>query len=399
MNEFILNPDQNRAFERILAFIAANKGNPTKFITLGGFAGTGKTTLISKIAANLKQGGNKLAFCTISGKASSVLRSKLAYAIDEKDYCGTVHGFIYKYCGKCDETNRAIFENKATDNTYDVVFIDEASMVNKYIFDDIMDIPNAVKIFVGDHGQLPPVEGSFNIMEDPHIRLETIVRQAEDNPIIRVSMMAREEGRIPYDDWGAVLKTHDGSIISKFDLNHDDVMVLVATNRDRQRINSFAREKYGFDRSYPMNGEKIVCLMNDKKRNIFNGQIGRVSSSLGVSELIEAKIRVFDKDLEVWQDEYRMTECCPVDFTIKDDERNFKSKFLMMQFGHQKTLERSDDYNLFDFGYCLTTHKAQGSEWETVIVYENGYQWIRDWNRWLYTAVTRAKQKLIIIKK
>lgn len=399
LSEITLNQDQQRAFDCIMAFIADHRGDPAQYITLGGYAGTGKTTLVASLAVRLKSAGLKLAFCTVSGKASSVLRAKLPAINDEEDYCGTIHGFIYQYIGKCDETNKAMFSHIGARKEYDVIFIDEASMVNKYIFEDIMKVPRAVKIFVGDHGQLPPVEGNFNIMKDPVIRLEKIHRQAEDNPIIKISMMAREEGVIPYGDFGRVIKTHEGSIVNRFDLNSDDVMVLVDTNRARQRINSFARERSGFSSKFPRAGEKVVNLMNDKKRNIYNGQIGRVVFCSGQEEKITAKVRVFDNQTQLWEDEQRDVDCFAADFIIKDDTRTFSSRFLAMQFGNLKTMERSDDYNLFDFGYALTTHKAQGSEWPDVILYENGYQWMRDWNKWLYTAVTRAKENLIIIKK
>ena len=94
---------------------------------------------------------------------------------------------------------------------------------------------------VGDHGQLPPVRGTFNLMEKPDIRLTKIHRQAENDPIVRLSILAREEGQIPFGQHGdACLKTGDESIVNNIS-DPKEWCMITGTNRKRVERNRWAQ--------------------------------------------------------------------------------------------------------------------------------------------------------------
>jgi exodeoxyribonuclease-5 len=244
-------------------------------------------------------------------------------------------------------------------------------MIDYRIFKDLEN--HGIPILaVGDHGQLPPIRGDFNLMEDPDITLEKIMRQAEDNPIIKMSIMAREDGVIPYCDLGAAVKTRERSFINKHDFNDIGSIVLCATNKTRVAINSFAR-KILQKEGNPLPGEPLICLSNNNFKKVFNGNIGILKEICSYDEIFSVKVDMGD-------------------FTYHGDI--FKD-----QFNKKYLVEKPAEADLFDFAYAITTHKSQGSEWRYVTLYEERMGQSDDnWRRWLYTAVTRAKESLLIIK-
>lgn len=385
-----LTPDQLKAHDFVLDWFATSLTSGNKGLTLGGYAGTGKTTLVGRIAAELKASGKKLAFCTVSGKASTVLKSKLAGCLTDEDYCGTIHSLIYQLVGK--EKLRSgrtelYFEASADKRMpFDLIIVDEASMLNEWMYRDLSAYGIPI-LAVGDHGQLPPVKGSFNLMANPIIRLEKIMRQAEDNPIIKMALRAREEGKISYGDFGfGCRKTNDVRILHDHDYADTNSIMLCAMNKTRVRMNSFAREILKRNatemNNVPVVGEPLICLYNNNRKMIYNGNIGVLKS---------INIAFDDRGDDAYDVEIDMG-----DFIF----RNFIDP---LQFGKDYTSvdEKSDDLDYFDFGYCITTHKAQGSEWKNVMVIEEGEFMFKDdlWRRWLYTAITRAKERLIVFKR
>lgn len=351
-----------------------------KLLTLGGYAGTGKTTIIAQIASELKREGKRLAFCTFAGKASLVLKNKLGDVLTEDDYCGTIHSLIYRLIGKKeDEKGKKELIFQAHDGRlkelYDVIIIDEASMVNERAFNDIAS--HGIPILaVGDHGQLPPVKGSFNLMKNPQIKLQEIVRQAEDNPIIMTATMARNGEEIPYGTNGSVIKTHDGSAVNKHKFENLNNIMICATNRTRCKMNRHARGI--FEEDIPQPNEPVICLMNNRKKDIFNGHIGVVQE-------------LYDKGAYY-------------DAIINMGRNMFYGNISKKQFYNKDIVDEDFDmheFDLFDYGYCITAHKSQGSEWSHVTIIQEYMGWMAPemFNRWLYTAITRAKDTLTIIKR
>ena len=281
------------------------------------------------------------------------------------DYCGTIHGLIYEMVGKVQ--GRPIFEPRASID-YDLIVIDEASMIDAKIFSDLQNYGIPI-LAVGDHGQLPPIRGKLNLMESPNIKLEEIMRQARDNPIIRLATMARESGDIPLGDYGQNVRKITG-------MNHlrnfltPETIVLAAMNKTRVNINHFIRGTLDLERD-PKVGEPVICLRNNRMSGIYNGNISTITS------------------IENAGNYYKLKTDLPYEGVV-----------LKNQFGSKYTSD-VENIDLFDWAYCVTVHKFQGSEADKVILIEERMHKMDDdnWQRWLYTGVTRAKKCLTIIKK
>lgn len=374
-----LTPEQQKAHDTVIDWFK-NPLKTRKYITFGGLAGCGKTTTAAELARTLKKEDKKIAFCAISGKASSVLRSKLNGIIKPgEDYCGTIHGFIYKLIGK--EKLRSgrtelYFEADLDKHLpFDVIFLDESSMCDEYTFRDLSSYNIPIVCF-GDHKQLGPVKGKFNLMASPQIKLETIMRQAEGNPIIKLATMARNGDPIPYGNYGGgCIKTHDVSVFHKHDFNSLDSMVLCGKNATRCTYNSFARRNIGMD--FPVAGEPVICLFNNRRKLIFNGNIGTLKS-----------IDDFDEYYEV-----------EIDF----GDFVYNGEICSKQFGLKYNLDEEErgDFDVFDWSYVVTTWKAQGSEFKNVIWIDEPLHFLDDdaKMRLAYTSITRAKEQLIIFKR
>ena len=381
-----LTEKQQEAYDKIVDWFACGQ----HLITMGGYAGTGKTTLVGMLAREFKTQNKRIAFCTVAGKASTVLRSKLDDVLTDVDYCGTIHGLIYMLIDK--EKTRSgrmelIFEKDTKRKMpYDLIVIDEASMVSESMFRDLSSYGIPI-LAVGDHGQLPPVKSQFNLMENPQIRLETIMRQEENSPIIIMCSLARTRGAVPYGDYGqGCLKTQDTKVLHSHPFSSPDAIMICALNKTRVRYNNFAREKLGIISPYPVVGEPVICLYNNRRKMIFNGNIGILKSIEVVfrNEIDENKIELLDVEIDMGDFIYRGTI----------DPSQFGKEYVSVD-------EKDDDLDYFDWAYCITCHKAQGSEFKQVLVIEEGEFMFKNdlWNKWLYTALSRAKERLIIYKR
>jgi exodeoxyribonuclease-5 len=376
-----LTTEQQKAHDTVLDWAKTSQ----KCLTFGGYGGTGKSTTLAQIALTLKSQGKRLAFATVSGKASSVLRQKMVGVLTNQDYCGTIHSLVYRLIGKerlkSGRTELHFEVDTEKHLPFDLLVIDEASMVNEWMFRDLAQYGIPI-LAVGDHAQLPPIKGTFNLMAKPEIRLEKIMRQAEGNPIIKMATMAREEGVIKYGDYGqGCVKTCNIKVLHEHQYSNLNSIMLCAINKTRVKMNAFAREKLSLAGD-PHIGEPLICLYNNNKKLIFNGNIGML------------------KSLEVVPVENNLTA---YDVTINFGDFIFQNNIDPLQFGKQYISIDEKDANLdyFDYGYCITTHRAQGSEWNNVLVIEEGDFLFKDdlWRRWLYTAVSRSKERLIIFKR
>jgi len=373
--------------------------NPKKYITLGGYAGTGKTTLLAKLRGELQKiyPDNKVAFCTFTGKASEVLKNKLKEqdSIFPKDKCGTIHSLIYKPIEK-DDVIIGWEQKQRKEVQADLIIIDEASMVSEKIFINLLayEIPILAE---GDIGQLPPINDKFNLMEEPDLKLKRIHRQAEDNPIIKLSTEVRKgnfkeileeilnnTNKEDTKNIKAVTKYTEESrelLDSKIEEFNNEKMFLCAYNNTRIKLNTYIRKKLEFINEQPQIGDRVICLRNNHKKGIYNGMLG---------EILEIK----EKNKEWYTAKIKM-----------DGGYIFKGPILKAQFGAKSSLnmtmnrKKTMKGDLFDYGYCITVHKSQGSEAKEVILFnENLYREDKDMqNKWLYTAVTRAKENLIIV--
>lgn len=319
--------------------------------SLGGYAGTGKTFLIKYLVKFFPS----FAVAAYTGKAANVLRKKGIAA-------STIHSRIYKPSFDDD----GVFFDLNPDPGCDGFIIDEASMVSQDIYDDLKAY-NLPMIFVGDHGQLEPVDSKLNLMESPDYTLEEIHRNAGDiakfAEHLRKGLASRgfkgESGSVEFLPGKAL----DTSLLTEVD------QVICAFNKTRVAINSQIRSAMGHDGLINV-GERVMCLRNDRKHGLFNGMQGVVR------RLYQKKSRHY-MDFEF--DGILLDGICY-------DPSTFGQESYKIKHGQ-------DTPNPFDYGYCITAHKAQGDEWGDVLVIE---QQCKNWShkRWAYTAASRAKKTL-----
>jgi len=389
-----LSSDQRSVYDAMLEWVRLRYSN---LLTVGGYAGTGKTTLAAQLAKQL-QTQRKIAFCALSGRAASVMGAKLreaGFAFGDRHSCSTIHRLIYK--PEMDEdTGEVISWSRKEKLGCDLIVMDEASMVSSYIYNDVSQYGVPI-LAIGDHGQLPPIEGNFSLMEAPHLRLEKIHRQAEGNPIIQLSAAVR--GGESVEPWHA-----DGNHITWHDkrdwrgclaLTYQDPSkaldraVLCYTNRVRTQFNEATRKIMGYGPD-PQEGDIVICVKNRNEEMIFNGYRGVMRSAKMLKHHVKGS----------------------VDFPT--ESISYGGKMFRYQFNRARTFRSYDEMEeagfnarsweaagaLFDYGYALTVHKAQGSQFSHVVlckerkppkVDEESYQ------RWLYTAVTRAADTLTVL--
>jgi exodeoxyribonuclease-5 len=261
-----------------------------------------------------------------------------------------------------------------------LIIVDECSMVDEQLGRDLLTFGTPILV-LGDPAQLPPISGGgFFTEHDPDILLTEIHRQARDNPIIRLALDVREGREFMRGDYGTA------QVIGKEDVTQELVLkadqVLVGTNRTRKRYNQRLRELKGFSANYPQAGDKLVCLRNDPAKGLLNGSLWKVMTSS--RETVKPGINLLVSPEE------------------DDPERGIaKIKLLKAVFEDQETeipwatKKRFDD---FDFGYALTVHKAQGSQWDNVVLFDESYAFKETRQRWLYTAITRAAKTLTVVR-
>ncbi len=385
---FELSPDQNKTIQTLISF-CESKNKKEEFITLGGYAGTGKTTLISELRKKLNDLDPKLkiGFCAFTGKAVQVLKNKLVQngAIFKKDDISTIHSLIYRTIEDDKGAVLGWIKKEDAEIDYDLIIVDEASMVDQKIWEDLKYYGIPI-IAVGDHGQLPPISGNFNLMDSPLLKLENIHRQAQNNPIIQVSILAREQGKIPHQKWSKnVFKVpmsegHEyyEDLFTSYDA---DTLILCNFNNTRLRLNQAVRRHLGFEGETPQKNDRVICLRNNHTEQIYNGMQGYIKYIKSKSEVaydteidMDGSVRYYNGVIS--KDQFNSGT------TLNNINRSYKTQGL----------------DLFDFGYALTVHKAQGSQAKRVILFEERtkHQSDEDFKRWLYTAITRAEEKLII---
>ena len=410
-----LTTEQQKVVDAIVhQLLSSGYGNRRVFsanpfvLTVGGYAGTGKTTMLCELRDELHRNFPWLsvAFVTFTGKASSVLQTKLdkAKIAYPNDYIGTIHGLIYKPETRYDTKLKAHvivgWKLKDEDEVWpSIIIIDEASMVSKQLWDDLSQFGKPI-IGVGDHGQLPPIGDQFNLLTSTDFQLTEIHRQALNSPIIALSKHVREEGYIPYNKFFS-------KEVFKLSWNHDrcvhvwdnrvvfdeDLIVLCGFNTTRNYLNEEIRKKLSYNKKkLPYPGERIVCLANNHMTKIMNGQIGTVQWVMPENYgLYRMTIDMGNPD----PIECMVSDKCfgEVTYTMYDGTKHLK---LQQKYAAKKGAGRVD---FFDYGYAMSVHKSQGSEWKKVIVFEQrSKHWDDDmYARWLYTAITRASEKLFVI--
>jgi len=388
-----LSKDQKEVYDNVLKWF---KDKNDLILRVGGFAGSGKTTILSLLA---KEIGENAAFCCFTGKAANVLRSKLDKLKIDYAYCGTIHGLIYRPIVN-KKTLEVIGWVRKNNIKESFIVIDEASMVGGKTWSDLTKYGSKILV-VGDHFQLPPINSFINLMDNPDLRLEKIHRQAADNPIIKLSMFVRKGGDVKKfkvnDERVIHVSKYDYDSLEKFYfemfMNRDPLESVVISffNNTRNRNNKIIRKVCGREKD-PKDGDIVICLknVNDKEYSIFNGMRGFSENCVKVGKHIYNMNIKFPFDgLDVSED---------VSIHQFNQPYTFSNILYLKKFG-LKTKKWSDVGLLFDYGYSLTCHKSQGSSFENVMVFVEKMKGLEEeaFNRWLYTAITRSSINLALV--
>lgn len=368
------SPQQDRAIADVRAWLSDGSGK--QVFRLFGYAGTGKTTLAKELARSVK---GTVLFATFTGKASLVLRQKGC------DDASTIHSLIYKVEVN-ERTGEATFCLNPDSALADaaLLIVDEVSMVGAELAADLLSFGKRILV-LGDPAQLPPVKDEgFFINCAPDVMLTEVHRQARDNPIIRMSMEIREGNRLSPGAYGESLVTSRAAIghdrLRELVINADQL--LCGLNRTRIAYNRRIRSIKGLVGQaaewHPTAGDRLICLRNKREKAIFNGGIWTADS-------------VADK-----------FGCLSIEATSLDEERDPLTLNVAEEFfvGAEHKIEWRErrKYDEFTFGWAITCHKSQGSQWADVIIFDESPAFREHRQNWLYTAVTRAAERVAVIQ-
>lgn len=359
--------------------------------------GTGKSTLVKFIVAALDiDEQNDVCYVAYTGKAANVLKEKGC------PNTMTTHRLLYQSVPRNDGT----FYHKIKrplEYRYDLIVVDEISMLPKEMWELLLSHKIHV-ICLGDPFQLPPIGEDNGVLAKPHIFLDEIMRQEEESEIIRLTMDIRE---------GKPLELFRGNEVQVID--QKDIIggmygwadqILVAKNLTRRTINNQMRKMlFGTEDTTPIEGDKVICLRNDWEHPsaagdiAVNGTIGTLSNiRYAYNNPVLNPRMTADFLPETYTDED--VEYSPHDLYFRDINMDYK----LLTTGEEtvtkenfKTFPKIWRPQVFDYAYAITTHKAQGSEYDKVLVFEE-YLKGGDHARWLYTAATRAKKKLVLVR-
>jgi exodeoxyribonuclease-5 len=366
-------PHQDQALRVVAEWLKAKpgtNGTPQVF-RLFGYAGTGKTTLATHIA---DEADGEVKFAAFTGKAASVMRGKGCRG------ASTIHSLIYRARESGEEIPSFDLWDEAPASKAELIIIDECSMVDAELGLDLLSFGVPVLV-LGDPAQLPPIQGGgFFTQAEPDAMLTEVHRQAQDDPIVRLSMNIRAGDAIEPGRYG------DTEVLRKAGLDPQRVLdadqVLVGRNVTRRSYNARMRDQRGFQGEMPSAGDKLVCLRNNRKKGLFNGGLWTVKESGGRKG---AKPGIMTMRL------------------LPDDEtatRGVKVSVRPECFTggiEQVEWQRRKPYDEFDYGYVLTVHKAQGSQWDDVVLFDESFAFPDSRERWLYTGVTRAAKRLTVV--
>lgn len=354
------------------------------YTVIAGAAGTGKSTSVQYIIEALDIDEEDVVYATFTGKASLVLRNKGCRN------AMTLHKLLY--IPKTLPNGDVEFEKRPfLEDDYKIVVVDEVSMVPKDMWDLLLS-HNVHVIALGDPFQLPPVKGNSDVLDHPHVVLTDIMRQALDSPIIRLSMDIREGNVIQYGGPKEARVIRKEQLSEKLLVGAD--IVLCGRNDTRMMLNQEIRKIRWGDKyqKEPIDGDRIIALKNDWQFSsdigeaLINGELGEINriKTKDTKHLKPKMTAWFNSDTsgvfkQVCMD-YQLL-CTGEPTVTKENYRDF--------YKVQRPRE-------FAYGYVITVHKSEGSQFEKVLVYSEIIGDKDYYRKWLYTAVTRAENKVIV---
>jgi exodeoxyribonuclease-5 len=337
---------------------------------IGGYAGTGKTTVAKYIKEKLNL---ECMPCAFTGKAALRLRQK---GIPE---ARTIHSTIYY----CNPKNKEFYLRDELDG--DWFMVDEASMISKLLWDDLQTFKLSI-LLIGDPGQLEPVGNDPQLMLKCDIVLDEIHRQASESGIIQFATDVRLSNILK--------KTYKDIEFLKYMPSSDELLwaniILCGFNRTRCQINSAIRNR-NKRRNVIEVGEPIIILQNNRLAGVFNGQILTVETVDSIQDEVVWVTAITDDGEEHLELQLKREQFGKEKLIFEKRQSANPFERVKYKTEKEKDLERRLVYA--DYGYATTCHKSQGSEWDKVLVIDEQCDL---WNpvRWRYTAITRAAKEL-----
>lgn len=363
-------------------------------------AGSGKSTLVKFIVSALELDPElDVCYVAFTGKAANVLTQKGC------PNATTAHKLLYY--AKPTPSGKYIFTpRKKLEGFYKLIIVDEVSMLPKDMWDLLLTHRVPI-IACGDPAQLPPVDSTTDnhVLDHPHIFLDEIMRQAQDSEIIRLSMWIRE---------GKPLNTFPCQKEHVQVINKHEVVsgmydwadqILCSTNKNREAINNIVRSQKGYGPE-PQIGDKVISLKNHWNTVSDNGSWFLTNGSIGTisylnKEYIQYPFYICENTIPIIRTDIALEDedgfsNLPIDYQMLTKGVQSLTPQQMFKIG-KKEFEYPID---FSYAYAITTWKAQGSEWDRVLGFEERFPYESDTHkRFLYTMITRASKKLVIVKK
>lgn len=358
-----ISAHQDQALQAVSSWY---KSNGPQVFYLGGYAGTGKTTLAKHFAESI----GHTVFCAFTGKAALVMQRKGCIN------AATIHSLIYKV-----ESNKGIptfYLNHDSEVKYaDLVIVDECSMVGKELGADLLSFGTKILV-LGDPAQLPPVNSAgFFTSGEPDFMLTEIHRQAAENPIIRLSMDVREGRGLQYGSYG------DSKVIHLSQIDRQELLaadaVLVGLNRTRRTHNKRIRHLRGFPDEVSVK-DKLICLRNNSKKGLLNGGMWTVAEIISRGIDIQMIVTPIDAGAACNPQKVIVNHLF---FEGREGELDWKSR------------QYSDE---FYFGEAITVHKSQGSQWDNLYLFDESGAFREDAVKHLYTGLTRAAERITVAR-
>ena len=385
--------------EKALKIILEKYRNHEKYVTICGYAGVGKSTLVRFAIEALNVEQNRVAYACYTGKAAEVLRRK------GNKNAMTLHRLLYDSIPR---PGGGFFRKPKISLDYDIVVIDEISLVPKSMIDMLLK-HKVFCIFIGDNFQLPQIDKNeaHDYLNHPDIFLNQIMRQAAESEIIQLTMKIREGKKIDF------MKGNEVIIVPKEELVTGHLtwadQILCATNASRFSLNNQMRQILGYS-GLPQSEEKMICLRNywedfDEKGEfaLVNGLTGIIKDPFESYIMAPQYIKMKNHKIDIIKTSFIADD--KYEFNIDMDKHmietgepclDWKESYALGRIAHKigDIIPRQ-----FEFGYAITCHKAQGSEWDKVLVIEESFPFDRQEHaQWLYTACTRASEKLVLVR-
>lgn len=364
---------------------------------IAGYAGTGKSTLVKFIIAALNLQPEDVAYVTFTGKAASVLRHKGC------PNAMTAHKLLY--FSKRMPNGRFVFRPRPSlEGNYSLIVVDEISMLPNDLWELLLSHKKHV-IALGDPFQIPPIDkkADNHVLDKPHIFLDEIMRQATESEIIRLTMDIRDYKAPEYfkGEEIQVLRPHE--VVDG--MYHWADQIICATNRKRHEINNYMRQAAGRGIE-PESGDKIICCRNCWDKVDMTGDNALVNGTIGTLGEFAAGFQSYPifgfPEVPVMHAQILTTDGVFEEVVMDYQALKEGKPFLTSEQAYQ-IYRRPDLKNLepveFNYGYAITGHRAQGSEWDKVLVFEEKFPFDKEEHaRWLYTAATRASDKLVLVR-